>query len=92
MNDAAHRKGTPLLVPPASSMLFKTFSAAVFGMDAYLVEVEVDIGPSYQGNSKVVDLPAIAVKESRKRIKSAFRNCGFDFSLQAGGDSQASSR
>ena len=26
-------------------MLFKTFSAAVFGIDAYLVEVEVDIGP-----------------------------------------------
>ena len=24
-------------------MLFKTFSASVFGIDAYLVEVEVDI-------------------------------------------------
>lgn len=57
-------------------MLFKTFSAAVFGMDAYLVEVEVDFGPSYQGNSNVVGLPDIAVKESRERIKSALRNCG----------------
>jgi len=60
-------------------MLFKTFSAAVFGIDAYLVEVEVDIGPSYQGNFNVVGLPDIAVKESRERIKSALRNCGFDF-------------
>ena len=60
-------------------MLFKTFSAAVFGIDAYLVEVEVDIGPGYQGNFNVVGLPDIAVKESRERIKSAVRNCGFDF-------------
>ena len=60
-------------------MLFKTFSAAVFGIDAYLVEVEVDIGPSFQGYFSVVGLPDIAVKESRERIKSAVRNCGFDF-------------
>ena len=60
-------------------MLFKAFSAAVFGIDAYLVEVEVDVGPSFQGNFTVVGLPDIAVKESRERIKSALRNCGFDF-------------
>ena len=60
-------------------MLYKAFSAAVFGIDAYLVEVEVDVGPSYQGNFTVVGLPDIAVKESRERIKSALRNCGFDF-------------
>jgi hypothetical protein len=60
-------------------MLFKTFSAAAFGIDAYLVEVEVDIGPGFQGCFSVVGLPDIAVKESRERIKSAVRNCGFDF-------------
>jgi len=60
-------------------MLFKTFSAAVFGIDAYLVEVEVDIRASFQGNYNVVGLPDIAVKESRERIKPALRNCGFDF-------------
>ena len=60
-------------------MLFKTLSAAVFGIDAYLVEVEVDIGPGYPGDFTVVGLPDIAVKESRERIKSALRNCGFDF-------------
>lgn len=60
-------------------MLYKAFSAAVFGVDAYLVEVEVDVGQSYQGNFTVVGLPEIAVKESRERIKSALGNCGFDF-------------
>jgi magnesium chelatase family protein len=63
-------------------MLFKTFSAAVFGIDAYLVQVEVDVSPSFQGTFNVVGLPDIAVKESRERIKSALRNCGFDFPSQ----------
>src|SRR5262249_32804914 len=61
---------------------FKTFSAAVFGIDAYLVEVEVDIGPQQSQNPSpftVVGLPDIAVKESRERIKSALRNCGFEY-------------
>jgi magnesium chelatase family protein len=60
-------------------MLFKSFSAAVFGIDAYLVEVEVDVSPAYQGCFNVVGLPDLAVKESRERIRSALRNCGFDF-------------
>ena len=60
-------------------MLFKTFSAAVFGIDAYQVEVEVDVSPAFQGFFTVVGLPDIAVKESRERIRSALRNCGFDF-------------
>ena len=63
-------------------MLFKTFSAAVFGIDAYLVEVEVDVSHSFEGTFTVVGLPDIAVKESRERIKSALRNCGFDFPSQ----------
>ena len=60
-------------------MLFKTLSAAVFGIDAYLVEVEVDVGSGRMGDFNVVGLPDIAVKESRERIKSALKNCGFDF-------------
>src|ERR1700689_3425830 len=60
-------------------MLFKSLSAAVFGIDAYLVEVEVDIGAGKQGEFTVVGLPDIAVKESRERIKAALKNCGFDF-------------
>jgi magnesium chelatase family protein len=60
-------------------MLFKSYSAAVYGIDAYLVEVEVDIGSSRMNDFVVVGLPDIAVKESRERIKSALKNCGFDF-------------
>jgi magnesium chelatase family protein len=60
-------------------MLFKALSAAVFGIDAYLVEVEVDVGSGRMGDFNVVGLPDIAVKESRERIKSAIKNCGFDF-------------
>ena len=60
-------------------MRFKTLSAAVFGIDASLVEVEVDVVPAFQGFFTVVGLPDIAVKESRERIPAAPRNCGFDF-------------
>ncbi|HYK39020.1 MAG TPA: magnesium chelatase domain-containing protein, partial [Candidatus Eremiobacteraceae bacterium] len=60
-------------------MLFKTLSAAVFGIDAYLVEVEVDVGSARMNDFNVVGLPDSAVKESRERIKSALRNCGFEF-------------
>jgi magnesium chelatase family protein len=60
-------------------MLFKSFSAAVYGIDAYLVEVEVDVGSTKMGDFNVVGLPDIAVKESRERIKAALKNCGFDF-------------
>jgi hypothetical protein len=60
-------------------MLFKTISASVYGIDAYLVEVEVDVGSARMQDFNVVGLPDNAVKESRKRIKSALRNCGFEF-------------
>src|SRR3989337_3272698 len=53
-------------------------SSAVLGVDAYMVEVEVDIAlglPSFN----TVGLPDVAVKESRHRVKAAIKNCGFDF-------------
>src|SRR5229473_686546 len=63
----------------AITMLFKTQSAAVYGIDAYLVEVEVDVGSARMQDFNVVGLPDNAVKESRERIKSALRNCGYEF-------------
>jgi hypothetical protein len=56
-------------------MLFKTLSAAVFGIDAYLVKVEADAGSARMNDFNVVGLPDNAVKERRERIKSALRNC-----------------
>jgi magnesium chelatase family protein len=60
-------------------MLFKTLSAAVFGIDAYLVETEVDVGSGKMNEFNVVGLPDNAVRESRERIKAALKNCGYDF-------------
>ena len=62
-------------------MLFKALSAAVFGIDAYLVEVEVDISAGMP-NFTTVGLPDATVRESRERIKSAIKNCGLDFPFQ----------
>ncbi len=61
------------------TMLFKTQSASVYGIDAYLFEVKVDVGSARMQDFNVVGLPDNAVKESRERIKSALRNCGFEF-------------
>jgi magnesium chelatase family protein len=62
-------------------MLFKAVSAAVFGIDAYPVEVEVDISAGL-ANFTTVGLPDAAVRESRERIKSAIKNCGLEFPFQ----------
>jgi magnesium chelatase family protein len=60
-------------------MLFKTISASVYGIDAHCVEVEVDVDSARVQDVSVVVLPDNAVKEGRERIKSALRNCGFEF-------------
>ena len=59
-------------------MLAKVLSSAVIGIDAYLVEVEVDISnglPTFT----TVGLPEAAVKESKERVKSAISNSGYSF-------------
>jgi len=63
--------------------MHKILSAAVFGIDAYLVEVEVDLNPGRSDSYfTTVGLPDAAVKESRDRIRSALRNCGYSFPPQ----------
>ncbi len=63
--------------------MFKTLSAAVYGIDAYLVEVEVDLNPARSDwNFTTVGLPDASVKESRDRVRSALRNCGYNFPPQ----------
>jgi magnesium chelatase family protein len=61
-------------------MLFKTFSAAVFGIDANIIEVEVDVSnfKSDKDNFTTVGLPDAAVRESRERVRAALKNCGYD--------------
>ena len=62
-------------------MLFKTLSASVFGIDAYPVEVEVDITAG-KPLFLTVGLPDAAVRESSERIRSAIKNCGLQFPWQ----------
>src|SRR5215212_9044822 len=59
-------------------MLAKVTSAALIGLDAHLVEVEVDISGGLPQFS-VVGLPDATVKESRDRVRSALKNTGFHF-------------
>ena len=59
-------------------MLAKVFSAAVLGVDAYAVEVEVNASPGKQA-TVVVGLPDTAVKESRDRVVTAVMNSAFRF-------------
>ena len=59
-------------------MLAKVTSAALVGLDAHLVDVEVDIAGGLPQFS-VVGLPDATVKESRDRVRSALKNSGFHF-------------
>ena len=59
-------------------MLARVFSAAVLGIDAYVVEVEADITPQIP-RFNTVGLPDGAVRESKERVQSAIRNSGFIF-------------
>ncbi len=68
-------------------MLFRTLSAAVYGIDADLVDIEVDLTP-VRGESDnpstvtIVGLPDAAVRESRERIRAAIQNCSFFFPFE----------
>ena len=65
-------------------MLFRTQSAAVYGIDANLVDVEVDLTPvrneaDQPSSVIIVGLPDLAVRESRERIRAAINNSAFFF-------------
>jgi magnesium chelatase family protein len=61
-------------------MLYKTLSAAVYGIDANIIEVEVDVSgiKMPEEHFHTVGLPDAAVRESRDRVKAALKNCGYD--------------
>jgi magnesium chelatase family protein len=59
-------------------MLAKVISCAIVGLEAEIVEVEVDIIQGYP-NFAMVGLPDAAVRESRDRVHAAIKNSGFNF-------------
>ena len=59
-------------------MFVRLISAALYGIEAYRLEVEVDVAngiPCFN----VVGMPDLAVRESRDRVRAALKNCGFEF-------------
>ena len=60
-------------------MLFKALSAAVYGIDANLIDVEVDYSGTVtdQDHFHTVGLPDAAVRESRDRVRAAIKNSGY---------------
>jgi magnesium chelatase family protein len=57
-------------------MLLKTYGAAVHGVDALIITVEVNVSQGLQ--FFVVGLPDAAIKESEQRIQSAVKHIGFE--------------
>ncbi len=58
-------------------MLLKVHSAYVLGIDAQMIDIEVDLSVSEKPQYHVVGLPDTAIKESGKRVQAAIRNCCF---------------
>src|SRR5450756_2089046 len=59
-------------------MIVKIFGSSVIGIEAYLIDVEVDTSPGLPQFS-TVGLPDSSVRESRDRIKAAVKNSGYPF-------------
>jgi magnesium chelatase family protein len=59
-------------------MLFKVSSSSLVGIEAYLVDVEVDVSLGLPGFT-TVGLPDPAVRESKERVRAAVKNCGYGF-------------
>src|SRR5215207_4274068 len=67
-------------------MLFLSQSAAVYGIDAIVVDIEVNLQPVAKDNEgappfTIVGLPDTAIRESRERIRAAITNSRFFFPI-----------
>ena len=61
-------------------MLAKVKSAGIFGVEGYMIDVEVDISnglPVFD----IVGLPDISIRESKERVRAAIKNSGFEFPI-----------
>ncbi len=61
-------------------MVSKIKSIGIFGMDTYGIEIEADVSKGLQAFD-IVGLPDSAVRESRDRVRSAIKNCGYKYPL-----------
>ncbi|MDA2929231.1 ATP-binding protein, partial [Acidobacteria bacterium AH-259-O06] len=60
-------------------MLLKVHSASVLGIEAQIIDIEVDLSLRRGRRYHVVGLPDTAIKESGERVRAAIQNCGYEF-------------
>jgi hypothetical protein len=72
-------RGLPLHSRLLSIIFFKAPSAAVYGIDANLIDVEVDCSGAVTEKDifHTVGLPDAAVRESRDPVRAAIKNSGY---------------
>lgn len=63
-------------------MLARVRSVAVYGIDAHMLEIEVNVTYGQLPSTVIIGLPDTAVKESRDRVKAAIRNSGYQFPVK----------
>ncbi len=68
-----------MLSQVTSPMLFKARSAAVYGIEAHIIDVEIDFSGTSTDGEKfyMAGLPDAAVRESKERVRAAIKNSGF---------------
>jgi len=62
-------------------MLAKVLSFGLWGIEAYPIEIEVDISRGLPAVT-LVGLADTAIRESKERVKSALKNSGFDWPVE----------
>ena len=62
-------------------MISKTYSFGLLGLDAYPVEIEIDVANGLPAVN-LVGLADTAIKESKERVRAAIRNSGFQWPAQ----------
>jgi magnesium chelatase family protein len=73
--------GGDVLGQEVDGMHATVFSGSIFGVKAFIVEVEVDISRGIPCFS-IVGLPNTAVRESRERVAASIKNSGYDYPLE----------
>lgn len=76
----------PYIIPPSPTgrgqggniMLAKVASFGILGIEAYPLEIEVDVTWGLP-KVNVVGMADTAIRESKERVKSAIKNCGFEW-------------
>lgn len=61
-------------------MVININSMGLMGTEAFRISTETDIARGFPG-FEIVGLPDASVKESRDRVRTAIRNCGYDFPM-----------